>query len=256
VNEVEARKLLIETYEEKGNLSETTREWQTSRHVVRKWLRRYEAEGEAGLQDRSRRPHNSPRQTAPEIEKGVMAAWEKTRYGPRRLACYLVRQGLELSLRTIRHISRRHRPPQERVRQKPLCPAQWAWDLEDRLMWLRAFGCETPVTFQTDWGHEFGGGIPERVSHLSERFLGPPDGRLARCPKGSNRSIGPLHHESWLVKVEGLVYTPGVGKGLVCSIGGARPVQPESGAAPLHLAVFRLRRNTAGGAPAVRGQRS
>jgi hypothetical protein len=42
-------------------------------------------------------------------------------------------------------------------------------------MWLRAFGCETPVTFQTDWGEEFGGDNPERVRQLSEQFLAPLD---------------------------------------------------------------------------------
>lgn len=35
-NRVEARKLLIEAYEETNNLSETARKWQTSRDVVRK----------------------------------------------------------------------------------------------------------------------------------------------------------------------------------------------------------------------------
>jgi len=249
MNRVEARKLLIETYEETGNLSETAREWETSRHVVRKWVRRYEAEGEAGLEDRSRRPHNSPRQTSPEIEEQVMEAWEKTGYGRRRLAYYLARQGLEISPHTIRHIFRRHRPPQKRVRRNTVYPAHWAWDVEDpfsliqtdakdildkgalgtqrtthlrrhglpryqwtacesrtrlrflayshrlnrtnglsfmmlTLMWLRAHGIETPVTFQTDWGQEFGGDNPERVRQLSKQFLDPLDGQLARYPKG------------------------------------------------------------------------
>lgn len=136
MNPMETRKLLIETYEETGNLSETARQWQTSRHVVRKWVRRYRAEGEAGLEDRSCRPQNSPRQTPPEIEEQVMDAGakrpgEKTRHGHRRLAPYLARQGLELSPHTIRHILRRNRPPQDRARRKPLYPAHWAWEVED-----------------------------------------------------------------------------------------------------------------------------
>jgi hypothetical protein len=52
------------------------------------------------------------------------------------------------------------------------------------LMWLRAFGCETAVTFQTDWGQEFGGDNPEHVRQLSDQFLDPLDGQLARYPKG------------------------------------------------------------------------
>jgi len=249
MDRVEARKLLIESYEETGNLSETARRWQTSRHVVRKWVRRYRDEGEAGLEGRSRRPHDSPQQTPPEVEEQVMGAWEKTRYGRRRLAHYLARQGLHISPHTIRHIFRRHRPPQKRVRRNTVYPAHWAWDVEDpfsliqtdakdildkgalgtkrtthmlhhglpryqwtacesrtrlrflayshrlnrtnglsfmmlTLMWLRAFGIETAVTFQTDWGQEFGGDNPHRVRQLSEQFLVPLDGQLARYPKG------------------------------------------------------------------------
>jgi hypothetical protein len=93
---------------------------------------------------------------------------------------------------------------------------------------VESFRLRDRVTFQTDWGQEFGGDNPERVSQLSEQFLSPLEGQLARYPKGSNRSIGPLHHESWLVKVEELVYKPGVGKSLVCSIGATRLIQPES----------------------------
>jgi transposase InsO family protein len=39
--------------------------------TTRKWLARYRAEGPAGLQDRSSRPHTSPRATAPAIQLGI-----------------------------------------------------------------------------------------------------------------------------------------------------------------------------------------
>jgi transposase InsO family protein len=38
-----------------------------------KWLNRYRAAGAAGLADRSRRPHTSPRQTTPDVEAEIMA---------------------------------------------------------------------------------------------------------------------------------------------------------------------------------------
>ncbi|MGQ9569198.1 MAG: leucine zipper domain-containing protein, partial [Anaerolineae bacterium] len=41
---------------------------------------------EEGLQDRSRRPHRSPRQTAPETEDLVVQARRETGYGRLRLA--------------------------------------------------------------------------------------------------------------------------------------------------------------------------
>jgi transposase len=217
--------------------------------VVRKWVRRFEEEGPAGLENRSQRPHTSPRRTAPEVEEQVMAAREKTRYGRRRLALYLRRQGLHVSPHTIRHILRRLCPPHKRQRRKPLYPANWAWEVEDpfslvqtdvkhvldkgalgtlitthisrqrlpRYQWtacdgrtrlrflayshtitrtnglafmvlctlfVRAHGFDHPITFQTDWGQEFGGDNPQKVAALSARFLEPIGAQLARYPKG------------------------------------------------------------------------
>ncbi len=60
------------------------------------------------------------------------------------------------------------------------------------LMWLRAFAIQTPVTFQTDWGQEFGGDNPERVRQLSHQFLQPLQGQLARYPKGRKGYNGPV----------------------------------------------------------------
>ena len=88
MNRIETGRLLIETYDQTGSYSETAREWGTSRHVVRKWVRRFRQQGEAGLQDLSRRPHRSPRQTPAEIEQQVMEAWEKTRYISQGLDSY------------------------------------------------------------------------------------------------------------------------------------------------------------------------
>ena len=38
-----------------------------------KWLRRYQAQGHAGLQDRSRRPRHRPRHTPPAVEQAGCA---------------------------------------------------------------------------------------------------------------------------------------------------------------------------------------
>jgi transposase InsO family protein len=53
-----------------------------SRKCVRTWLDRYAAEGEAGLVDRSSRPHSSPRRTAVEVEDQIVALRERERRGP------------------------------------------------------------------------------------------------------------------------------------------------------------------------------
>ncbi len=56
-----------------------------SRATAYKWVRRYRAEGEAGLLDRSSRPHRSPRRTSEATEAAILAARAEWRYGPDRL---------------------------------------------------------------------------------------------------------------------------------------------------------------------------
>jgi transposase InsO family protein len=57
-----------------------------SRQTAWKWLRRFEAEGEAGLDDRSSRPHRMPRSLPQERVDAILVARHRHRYGPHRLA--------------------------------------------------------------------------------------------------------------------------------------------------------------------------
>ncbi len=56
-----------------------------SRATAYKWLRRYRAEGEAGLLDRSCRPHRSPRHLSAKAERRILRARVRRRFGPHRL---------------------------------------------------------------------------------------------------------------------------------------------------------------------------
>jgi transposase InsO family protein len=53
-----------------------------SRKCVRTWIARYAAEGEAGLADRSSRPHTSPTRTPVELEDRIVATRTDERRGP------------------------------------------------------------------------------------------------------------------------------------------------------------------------------
>jgi transposase InsO family protein len=57
-----------------------------SRQTAWKWLRRFEAEGRAGLEDRSSRPHRSPRALPQTRVDEILAARHEHRVGPHRLA--------------------------------------------------------------------------------------------------------------------------------------------------------------------------
>src|SRR3982751_5890810 len=53
-----------------------------SRKCVKTWLDRFAAEGEAGLRDRSSRPHRSPTRTSPAVETAIVELRRRERRGP------------------------------------------------------------------------------------------------------------------------------------------------------------------------------
>lgn len=57
-----------------------------SRATTYKWLRRFKAEGVAGLADRTSRPQRCPRRTPPAVEASVIEARRRLRRGPHHLA--------------------------------------------------------------------------------------------------------------------------------------------------------------------------
>jgi transposase InsO family protein len=57
-----------------------------SRATAYKWVRRYRADGLPGLEDRSSRPHRSPRRSSDEVTALILRARARRRYGPARLA--------------------------------------------------------------------------------------------------------------------------------------------------------------------------
>jgi transposase InsO family protein len=77
-----------------------------SRKCVSHWIARYESEGEAGLHDRSCRPHTTPTRTSPELEQQVLELRRDQRRGQDWI-------GPELGLapRTVGRILRRHHVP-------------------------------------------------------------------------------------------------------------------------------------------------
>jgi putative transposase len=79
---------------EKGaNISALCREYGITRQTGHKWLKRYEAEGYDGLEERSRRPQGTPLGTAEEIIAAILKAREAhPRWGPHKLAIVLRRR--------------------------------------------------------------------------------------------------------------------------------------------------------------------
>src|SRR5712691_5620200 len=76
---------LVESARQRG-IKPTARQFAATVPTVRKWLRRYQQHGPAGLVELSRAPHHQPRKTSPEIEHDVVEL-RKTlpTFGARRL---------------------------------------------------------------------------------------------------------------------------------------------------------------------------
>jgi transposase len=62
--------------------------FQVSHTTAARWAGRYRQLGEAGMRDRSSRPHHSPRQTPAAVEQQVLRLRREHRIGPLRLAAH------------------------------------------------------------------------------------------------------------------------------------------------------------------------
>jgi len=76
-----------------ANISALCREYGITRQTGHKWLKRYEADGYDGLEERSRRPKSTPLGAAEEIIAAILKAREAhPRWGPHKLALVLRRK--------------------------------------------------------------------------------------------------------------------------------------------------------------------
>ena len=115
----------VEAYRKLQDAGAVCRRFGISRPTLRKWLRRFEAEGAAGLCSRSRAPHRSPAaKVGPEEESLILELRRTRRLGVKRLRHELLRlHGLQLAPATIHKTLVRHAlnllPRRKRGRHKP-----------------------------------------------------------------------------------------------------------------------------------------
>jgi transposase InsO family protein len=111
VTRVSSREEFVRLATQAGsNRRELCRRFRISPQTAYKWLRRYAAEGAQGLEDRSRRPHRSPRRTDAAIEQEVIRLRAESRncWGGRKLSRQLINQGgPQVAPSTVNSIVRR-----------------------------------------------------------------------------------------------------------------------------------------------------
>ncbi|NEA77350.1 IS481 family transposase [Streptomyces sp. SID13588] len=100
---VHGRRLLIERVVSGRPVAHVAAEMGISRATAHKWVRRWRAEGEAGLHDRSSRPHTTPHRTPAAVEARVCALRQARKLGPARIGPIL-----DLPASTVHRILTRH----------------------------------------------------------------------------------------------------------------------------------------------------
>lgn len=104
---VHGRRLLVQRVRDEGQpVAHVAKAMGVSRQCAHRWVARHDAEGDAGLEDRSSRPHMMPTRTSAEIEQRVLDARREHRRGQDWL-------GPEVGVpaRTVSSILRRHDVP-------------------------------------------------------------------------------------------------------------------------------------------------
>ena len=101
------RRLLVSRVIEHGRpVAHVAKELGVSRQCAHRWVARFRAEGDAGLADRSSRPHRCPRRTKTQVEHEVLELRRSQRRGQDWI-------GPELGVapRTVSAILRRYQAP-------------------------------------------------------------------------------------------------------------------------------------------------
>jgi transposase InsO family protein len=102
----QGRLLIVERYRSGWPKAHIAAAMGISRKCVTTWLDRFAAEGAAGLQDRSSRPHTMPRRTSARVEQEIIGLRRAQQRGPDWL-------GAELGVpaRTVSRVLARHQVP-------------------------------------------------------------------------------------------------------------------------------------------------
>jgi putative transposase len=82
---MDLRVQLTRDYDEGETIAALSEIYSVARKTIYKWLARQEAEGAAGLADRSRAPHHSPQRLTEETIAHIIAARQRWQWGPRKL---------------------------------------------------------------------------------------------------------------------------------------------------------------------------
>jgi transposase-like protein len=137
--QIAARTKWVNLYLESQDAGYVCRKCGISRPTLRKWVRRYQQEGAAGLIGKSKKPHSSPNQ---KINKQridwILVLRNQRNLGARRIQTELIRlHECPLSLATIHKVlSAQHAEPIKKLRRKKKFKRYSRPIPGDRIQWI------------------------------------------------------------------------------------------------------------------------
>ena len=144
------------------SMAELCRRYGVSRRTGYKWLQRYQQQGWAGWEDRSRAPRRHPLQTAATIEQEILALWaQHTRWGAITLQARLQRAQPKVAWPAVSTIG--NLPRRRRRRASPTPPPLTAGNEPNRV-WCADF----KGWFRTQDGERCD---PLTISDAASRYL-------------------------------------------------------------------------------------
>src|SRR3954451_131869 len=193
-----------------ANVRALCRHFQISPPTAYKWLRRHARDGPAGLVDRSRRPHSSPRRTVDQVEALVLELRaEHPTWGGRKIAARLMHLGhAVLQPSTVTDVLRRHgrlRPAERTAhawqRFERGAPNQlWQMDFKGHVPLAQLHGRLHPLTILDDHsriaigleacGDELGRTVQQRLIAVFRRYSLPDQMLMDNGGAGGTRALG------------------------------------------------------------------
>ena len=112
-NDAKVKLSWVRLYQKLNHAGKVCDHFSISRFTLRKWFKRYEEKGIEGLQELSRKPHNSPASKIDGKQEEIIISLRKDRkLGTRRIQSELKRlHKISLSLATIHKVIKKHDLP-------------------------------------------------------------------------------------------------------------------------------------------------
>ena len=111
--QIKARETWIRCFEELGSVSKAARKCGIPRSTLYRWIKRYKAESNEGLQGKSKRPKKLARQKINEqLEELIKSIRTEFKFGPQRIRIHLLRiHNLDISTATIWRVLKKNDVP-------------------------------------------------------------------------------------------------------------------------------------------------